>query len=274
MNEFDSFSSKQGRDGATSTESANSTASPERTQQRDWRHLPQFLRAIWASKKRAQPGAPSGGRSPGRHWPIVLFAVILAIPIAGSIAGYLRRLTPKNAAQAGFSAPGLLSGSGGETVAKPAPGKPMVESTELAPVAPSSALPAAPAIPSIPPADLTLQGSAAPPPRASAAGNTGAMAPAPAGTAGAPFAPIVYPARHEKHFGESCSGQLTLDSNGLVFHCSDDPRGSLRFSLNQIDAVDDNGIRTTSGKKYHFAIAGMSKGGEEELFAQWFNRVR
>lgn len=266
MSEFDNFSYHQGRDGATPTESIDK--SPGRGRRR----LPRFLRAIWTPKKRPQPRDPAGGPSLRRHWAIVLFAVMLALPISGAIAGYLTRVTPKTAAQAGFSAPGLLSGSGGGTVPKPAPGKPLFGSTESAPEAPSSPLPVAPAIPPIPPDDLALPGSAAP--SARAPGNTSATAPAPAGAGKAPFTSIVYPARHEKHFGESCAGQLTLDSTGLVFNCSDDPRGSLQISLNQIGAVDDNGIRTTSGKKYHFAIAGMSKSGEEQLFAQWFSRVR
>ena len=92
-------------------------------------------------------------------------------------------------------------------------------------------------------------------------------------SARAPFTPIVYPARHDKHFG-GCSGQLTLNSGGLNFRCPDDPGDSIQVGLNEIGAVDDNGIQTTSGKKYHFTISGMSKPAAQQLFANWLHQVR
>ncbi len=85
---------------------------------------------------------------------------------------------------------------------------------------------------------------------------------------------MVYSARHEKHFGESCSGQLTLNGNGLVFRCPDDPGGSFQVALADIESVDSNGIRLSSGKKYHFAIAGMTKDSEQQLFANWLQQIR
>jgi hypothetical protein len=100
------------------------------------------------------------------------------------------------------------------------------------------------------------------------------LPPAPTVTTGSPYPPAVYPARHDKHFGESCSGRLTLNSSGLQFDCPDDPGGGVQVAINQIGSVDENGIRLTSGKKYHFSIPGMSKISEQELFADWFNRVR
>ena len=100
------------------------------------------------------------------------------------------------------------------------------------------------------------------------------MPPPPVVTTNAPYSPTTYPARHDKHFGDSCSGQLTLNSNELVFQCPEDPGAAIQVAVNQIDAVDENGIRLTSGKKYHFSIPGMSKNNEQELFTGWLNRVR
>jgi hypothetical protein len=97
---------------------------------------------------------------------------------------------------------------------------------------------------------------------------------APALGAKPPYTPVVYTARHDKVFGEGCSGQLTLDTSGLLFRCSDDPRGSLQVALDDIEAVDGNGVRLISGKKYHFSIAGMGRSNAEQLFSNWLSRVR
>jgi hypothetical protein len=88
-----------------------------------------------------------------------------------------------------------------------------------------------------------------------------------------PFTPVVYPARHEKHFG-GCSGQLTLNSTGLNFSCPTDSSDSIQVALNEIGAVDENGIQTTSGKKYHFTISGVSKPGVQQLITNWLHQVR
>jgi hypothetical protein len=85
---------------------------------------------------------------------------------------------------------------------------------------------------------------------------------------------VTYPARHDKHFGSSCAGQLTLNTTGLVFSCPGDPESTIQVAANQIDSVDDNGIRLSSGKKYHFTISGMDKNAERALFADWLNRIR
>ena len=97
----------------------------------------------------------------------------------------------------------------------------------------------------------------------------------PAAAAGArvPFTPVVYQAHHDKHFG-GCSGQLTLNSGGLNFNCTSDPGDSVQVGLNEIGSVDENGIQTTSGKKYHFTISGMSKPGIQQLFSNWLHQVR
>lgn len=86
--------------------------------------------------------------------------------------------------------------------------------------------------------------------------------------------PETYHARHDKRFGEGCSGQLTLNASGLEFSCPGESDESLRVAFNQIASVDDNGIKLSSGKKYHFTIQGMSKDGERALFRNWFNRAR
>jgi hypothetical protein len=115
----------------------------------------------------------------------------------------------------------------------------------------------------------------APAPGVSSSVPNSALPPSASGNAAkAPYTPVVYSARHEKHFGESCSGQLTLDSSGLIFKCSDDPHGTVQVALADIESVDSNGIRLISGKKYHFSIAGMAKDSEEQLFANWLHQVR
>jgi hypothetical protein len=90
----------------------------------------------------------------------------------------------------------------------------------------------------------------------------------------APFPAVTYPARHDKHFGDECSGQLTLNSSGLYFSCPGNSGEAVQADVNQIEDVDDNGIRLLSGKKYHFTIPGMSKDGERALFADWLIHVR
>ena len=89
-----------------------------------------------------------------------------------------------------------------------------------------------------------------------------------------PFTPLIYRAKHDKAFGAGCSGQLTLNSGSLVFNCPEDPHGSMQIALSDIGAVDENGVRLLSGKKYHFSIPGMTKSGEQTLFANWLHQVR
>jgi len=105
------------------------------------------------------------------------------------------------------------------------------------------------------------------------AANTLPPPPPTSSSARVPFNPAVYTARHDKHFG-GCSGQLTLNMGGLVFHCPEDPSDSIQVALNEIGAVDENGIQTLSGKKYHFSITGMSKPAAQQLFANWLHQVR
>ncbi|MBS1802783.1 MAG: hypothetical protein JST28_05420 [Acidobacteria bacterium] len=88
-----------------------------------------------------------------------------------------------------------------------------------------------------------------------------------------PFTPVVYTARHDKRFG-GCSGQLTLNSGGLNFNCPENSDDSIQVGLNEIGAIDENGVQTTSGKKYHFTITGMSKPAAQQLFSNWLHQVR
>lgn len=103
--------------------------------------------------------------------------------------------------------------------------------------------------------------------------NSAPPSPPNATTTRVPFTPVVYPARHDKHFG-GCSGQLSLNSGGLNFRCAENPGDSIQVALNEIGAVDENGIQTNSGKKYHFTISGMSKPAAQQLFSNWLHQVR
>jgi len=208
----------------------------------------------------------------GRHVLLIVFALLILFPIGGVIAGYMARPKADSAEQASEGVIGTTPDSSDKT--KPAPGRPfLAQSQEPPPVvmhhpptatleqqeAHSMQIPARPLTPA-----PALPGSTPPSPTAAL--------PAPA--ANQPYTPTVYSARHDKVFGEGCSGQLTLDTTGLAFRCPDDPGGSVRVALGDIEAVDGNGVRLTSGKKYHFSIAGMGKSNAEQLFSEWLSRVR
>jgi hypothetical protein len=276
LSEFDGHSYNQIGQDPTPTESMDKTS---------WRRKTLALwHTIWTPKKRSGTGV-SGGLNPGsssapsrwKNWPVKVLLLLLVLPVAGVTIGYITRL------KAGTGgAPGSVVGSSigtltHGTTAKPAPGKPFVPETEPPPASPAPQVPAAtapqhapaaaPAAPQIP--AIASSAPIAPPPAFK-----NAPPPTPTVTTGTRYAPVVYPARHDKHFGDGCSGRLTLNSSGLQFDCPDDPSGGVQVAINQIGSVDENGIRLTSGKKYHFSIPGMSKISEQELFADWFNRVR
>lgn len=281
MSEFDRHSYNQvGRD-ATPTESM------DRNSWWRWKNL-EWWKSIWArTNKRGingpaalYPGSPA--ETPRRknwqvkNWPVKVMLLLLLIPIAGVTFGYLTRLKSGTGAAAGSEGGSSIGTLTHGTTAKPAPGKPLVQEPEPPPASPPPRVPA-PAAPQRPPAPAGAPQSAANVPLgvpAPPAAFKSAPPPVPAVATGTPYPQVVYPARHDKHFGESCSGRLTLNSSGLQFDCPDDPGGGVQVAINQIGSVDENGIRLTSGKKYHFSIPGMTKISEQELFADWFNRVR
>jgi hypothetical protein len=254
----------------------------DRTSWRRWKNLAQW-KNIWTPKNRSRtdgsdalyrgsPAAPTGFK----NWPVKVVLLLLILPIAGVTIGYLTRFKSGTGATSGSVAGNSLGNLTHGTTAKPAPGKPLVPETQPPPPTPTPQV-KAPAAPQRPPAPSAVPqspvtsslGAPAPP-----APFKSALPPAPTVTTGTAYPPVVYPARHDKHFGESCSGRLMLNSSGLQFDCPDDPSGGVQVAINQIGSVDENGIRLTSGKKYHFSIPGMSKISEQELFADWFNRVR
>jgi hypothetical protein len=212
----------------------------------------------------------------GKNWTLKVLVLLLLLPIAGVIIGYVTRLKSGTGATVGSVVGSSIGTLTHGTTAKPAPGKPLVPVTEPPPPSPAPQIPAAaapqhPPAPAAAPQNPVTASSGAPAPPVPFKNS---LPPAPTVTTGNPYPPVVYPARHDKHFGESCSGRLTLNSSGLQFDCPDDPGGGVQVAINQIGSVDENGIRLTSGKKYHFSIPGMSKISEQELFADWFNRVR
>jgi hypothetical protein len=215
-----------------------------------------------------------------RSWFVIVSLVLVCIPIAAVLLGYLRRPASGGPETSSGS---LFGDSPVATEAKPKPaaGKPFPPpSEEPAPppvqIPPDTTQPA-PGNPQTAPALHN------PAPHNPAPPSLGTQAPAPIIPARPPVlpaspppkvAPETYPARHDRHFGEGCSGRLTLDASGLVFSCPDDSEETLRVAFNQIASADDNGIKLTSGKKYHFTIAGMSKDAERSLFRNWLNRAR
>ncbi len=210
---------------------------------------------------------------PKRLTPKALYLVLaVLIPVIIIWIG-MRHGAMKKVADLGHSVNPSSSYPPAGTIPKPPAGKLEQPASAAAPLPPlpdwskiQSTNAAAPATPA--------QGVPGP-----AAAATVAPAPIPGTAFPAPaarpaYAPLSYNARHDKVFGGSCSGQLVLSSAGLQFNCPNDPHGSLQIAISEISAVDENGVRLTSGKKLHFSIAGMTKPNEQALFADWFNRLR
>jgi len=208
-----------------------------------------------------------------KKWALLALPMLLVVPVVAAIAWFAAKPNPllKDPARGTRSAFSALLPAG-SSKPKPAPGKPFQAPP---PPATSSFAPlSAPAVPlnqptvtDMPIPAQNIAGTVAPAPIAP-------TAPSVPASVRPPFSPLVYRAKHDKVFGGSCSGQLTLNSGGLVFNCPDDPHGSMQIALREIGAVDENGVRLVSGKKYHFSIPGMTKGGEETLFTNWLHQVR
>ncbi|HEY1986243.1 MAG TPA: hypothetical protein VGG85_12575 [Terracidiphilus sp.] len=207
-------------------------------------------------------------------WVVAAIAAMIAIPTAGMIIGYFAR--PAIGTQGAGDAPvGISADSSSHgTTAKPSAGKPLVAATQPPPPVVTQRAPAPAGLPSQPAAAPSQIQPNAPLGSSALPQIASSLPPSPTVTPNVAYGPVVYPARHDKHFGESCSGQLTLNGSGLDFRCPDDPGAGVQVAINEIGSVDENGIRLNSGKKYHFSIQGMSKGGEQQLFADWLSRVR
>lgn len=223
---------------------------------------------------RRRKGAPRNSkRSALGGWIIFILPILCALGAVAAFAWYAARpngLRKTPVIEATSRIRSLLVVNGSKP--KPAPGKPFQAPP---PPAPSTyvALPA----PTVQPTQPSV--TEVPVPAQSVAGTSPVPIVTPTLSAPvipnrAPFSPLSYRAKHDKVFGGSCSGQLILNSGGLAFNCPDDPRGSVQIALSEISAVDENGVRLLSGKKYHFSISGMSKSGEEELFANWLHQIR
>jgi hypothetical protein len=244
-----------------------------------------------------KPGSREPSRSPAADNPgfsmhallsrkllmVSLFLFALASILAFAIFRFATRPATVKQARMTVSSGKSLLGLTPTDKPKPAPGKPFVAETQSSlPVPtvwkPAPGSPQSPWTPGTPPGGLQIPANPQQFPTApQAAPPVGAPPPVqpavPANGSQSAFAPLVYQARHERHFG-GCAGQLTLSAAGLTFHCADDPEDSFQVALNQIGAVDENGIQLLSGKKYHFSIAGMNKNTEQALFANWLHRVR
>ena len=260
MSDFDRSSYEQARKGVTASRG------PRAGPWRRWGTLA-WHGAAAAMGKVTRKEFLAGLR---RRWPVVVVFALLVVPISAAILGYFSK------PPAGAFSPGSSSSTGltGAAKPKPAAGRPFAAVTEPPPVspAPQITIPTAPqdAVIAVAPRSLSsppaTASTAVPPPTAPPPGSNVVTK--------VPYAPVIYRARHDKVFGDACSGQLTLNSSELVFNCPDDPHGSLQVAIDEIGSVDGNGIRLMSGKKYHFSIEGMTKSGEEQLFVNWLTRVR
>ena len=258
-----------GRQGAAS-------GTNKRWWQRAWN--PGRLRDVWTRirpvQRRSSAGSPPRifpDRFLAGTWMLALWVILLCLPVGGLILGYIRRPAAGTAGISSSSPPGSSSDSGSK-IPKPAPGRPMLPVSQAPP--PTTTLPAPPPIAPVTQPALPAPQTPAAPMSAPALPPPAPAPPSVPGTAKTPFVAVTYPARHDKHFGDECSGQLTLNSNELAFSCPGNPGEGVQVAINQIDEVDDNGIRLISGKKYHFSIPGMSKSAERTLFAEWLSRVR
>jgi len=205
-----------------------------------------------------------------QHWAMAVFVALLLFPLTGVLLGYLSR--PRAGSTSQTDAGIATTPDSGDRQAKPAPGKGRLPESQAPPPVVMHPAPSAGLEPQSPP---SLPVPTRPLTPAPALPSTATNAPpVPAGAPRALYTPMVYSARHDKVFGQGCAGQLTLDTNGLAFRCPDDPGATVQLALADIEAVDGNGVRLISGKKYHFSIAGMGRSNEEQLFANWLSRVR
>jgi len=207
-----------------------------------------------------------------RHLVLILFALLILFPLGGIVLGYMARPRSGSTEQADA---GLIANTPDNSdKIKPAPGKPFLAKTETPPPVVMHQPPAAALDQQSPPAFSVPARPVSPAPVLPNSAPSVANPPAPGVAGNQPYTPVVYSARHDKVFGEGCAGQLTLDTTGLAFRCPDDPGSSVQVALGDIEAIDGNGVRLTSGKKYHFSIAGMGKSNAQQLFANWLSRVR
>ena len=210
-----------------------------------------------------------------KHLTIAVLFVVLGSLIAFGIIRLATRPAAVKHVRGTVASGKSLLGLAQSTKPKPAPGKPFVPETETHLPIPTVWTPSSPSPQQAPFTAVAPQTPQHTPmtPQAPPQVAT-APPPQPLIPTRPSFAPLIYQARHEKHFGGSCSGELTLNAAGLTFHCPDDPGGSVRIALNEIGAVDENGVQLLSGKKYHFSIAGMTKSAEQALFSNWLHQVR
>jgi hypothetical protein len=200
--------------------------------------------------------------------------LLVAVPITILIIWFATRSgTIKKAANLTQSVTHPSTFSPAEKKPKPPAGKLEEPTTTTAPLPPLpnwSNLQAANAAPATPTQSMPSNSSA---PAIAPAPIPGPAAPATLPSARPAYAPLSYNARHEKAFGGGCSGQLVLSSTGLQFNCPSDSHASMQIAVAEISAVDENGVRLTSGKKLHFSIAGMNKPNAQAVFADWFSRL-
>jgi hypothetical protein len=247
-----------------------------------WRQI--FRRAVeqstWTRRHEPQVDIIEANHMPSRfssNQKFLIFIACLAVfgvIVAVGVIRYIDLPTPPKNASAVAKGKSFL-GITPSAKPKPAPGKPFAAVAQTHPNVIWNPPPPAPSQQQSSTA-LPLQTPAATPaaPTVVAPQVSPALPPQPVATGKPAITPLVYQARHDKHFGGSCSGQLTLSSAGLSFHCADDPGAGVQVALNQIGSVDENGIETLSGKKFHFSIPGMSKNAEQTLFSNWLHRVR
>jgi hypothetical protein len=95
---------------------------------------------------------------------------------------------------------------------------------------------------------------------------------------------MTVPAIHQKAFGRSCSGHLTLTATNLHFECrtadghAADSGRNVDVAVEEVRSADRNGIVLRGGQRYHFTVSSspgvvMSDEETRAFFQNWVNRI-
>lgn len=231
------------------------------------------LSAAAAAPIPAKPAAQSrAGR--GLRWSPALRLAGLGIAVVILAIGLFRHVH-KAPPQTAAVVPGPAAAQAPPGAAAPLPAPPPKPSAEI-PAAPPTTSAAPPARPE------RRTRSATPPPTVQPAVVHAAIAttapatdhsaapvtpPAAPKTAPAPAA-VSYPARHLRFFGRSSSGTLRLTPAAIAYTAQGD---SLSLKRSEIRTIDGDTVVGANGKRWRFAVAGMSGDQVHNLLARWLS---
>jgi type IV secretory pathway VirB10-like protein len=231
-----------------------------------------------SSPLRSRPARPRGifatdGLRRGPRWPLwggIGLAGVIVIAVVAIIihAGSRRRSMAQGTAMPSGSL--LSSPWSGASYSTPKPSPIGRYQPAPPPPPPVQTVQAAPVLPP-PQSPLNTDSAVVPPPLTP----TPAPAPPPAQnpTASLPFG-VKMPAKRDG-FNNGCKdGELVLQVSAVIFTCRSDAGKSITLRVEQIRALDNNGVVINAGQKYHFDIDGKQRQDVHQLFAQWLDNAR